>query len=86
VAERGGSECNERVGVEVGANGERALIKRLSPFLRILQKVYLWFFARARGLLNGISFFIINRVIGLLVITLGYRTHMTISFEHLREF
>jgi hypothetical protein len=47
----------------------------------------LLFFAGARGLTKHISFFI--RLIGLegySVLTLDYRTHMTIYFEHLEDF
>jgi hypothetical protein len=47
----------------------------------------LLFFARA-GSLNNISFFLFNnRVLGVnSYITLCLRTHMTIYFEHLKEF
>jgi hypothetical protein len=59
------------------------------PLMRLLRKLYSCK-SRARGFLSNslkISFFINNRVLGLLVyITLGYRTYMTISFEHLIEF
>jgi hypothetical protein len=44
------------------------------------------FRARAGSILSVYLFLFINRVKGLLVITLGYRTYMTISFEHLIEF
>jgi hypothetical protein len=52
-----------------------------------IDEIYTPVFSRARGVFTVYLFFF--RLIGfkgLSYITLGYRTHMTISFEHLRVF
>jgi hypothetical protein len=64
----------------IGSSGEeKGVLLEQSETILLL-------FARA-GLNSVLLFLLINRVLGLLVIiTLWYRTHMTIYFEHLRVF
>jgi hypothetical protein len=74
----------KRVGVPVGANGNERLINGWTPlFTHTSQKYTL--VSRARAVPKQCIFFYL--IIGLkgYNITLGLRTHMTISFEHLER-